>query len=92
MPIMKHKDSWAEERQAPRKLVAASGSAVVSRPVPEVLVVASKVKTYIKDRADMNTSDKVMDLLSDRIRRICDDAIDKAREEGRKTVLERDLE
>ncbi len=57
----------------------------------ETLVVVSKVKDYIRARSEMNTSDAIMMLLSDRIRQICDEAIDKAREEGRKTVLDRDL-
>ncbi len=93
VPIMKHKDSWAEERKAPRRVVAGGNSSSASlRPVAEPLVVVTKVKSYIKDRADMNTSDKIMDILSEKIRRICNDAIDRAREEGRKTVLERDFE
>jgi len=58
----------------------------------EILVVVSKLKNYIKERADMNTSDSVVQLLSDRLRRLCDDAIDKARSEGRKTVMDRDFE
>lgn len=57
----------------------------------EVLVVVSKVKDYIRARSEMNTSDAIMSLLSDRIREICDEAIDSARQEGRRTVLERDL-
>lgn len=93
VPIMKHKDSWAEEKKAPRRVVAgASGVSASSRTTNEPLVVVTKVKSYIKERADMNTSDKIMDILSDKIRQICNDAIDKAREGGRKTVLERDFE
>lgn len=61
-------------------------------PIPrDVLIVASKLKDYIKARADMSTSASVMDILSDSVRRLCDDAIDKARQEGRKTVLDRDF-
>ncbi|OQW50645.1 MAG: hypothetical protein A4S09_00710 [Proteobacteria bacterium SG_bin7] len=70
---------------------AASVSSV-SRPAEDVLVVASKVKSYIKDRADFNTSDKVMEVLTAKLKILCDEAIDKAREEGRKTVLDRDFE
>lgn len=70
-----------------------SGSqASANHPVPkETLIVASKLKNYIKQRADMNTSTNVMDVLSDKVRALCDEAIDKAREEGRKTVLDRDF-
>jgi histone H3/H4 len=57
----------------------------------DVLVVVSKVKDYIKAKADMNTSDSVKDLLSEKVRQLCDDAIDKARSEGRKTVMDRDF-
>ena len=57
----------------------------------EVLVVVSKMKDYIKLRADMNTSDGAKDILSDHIRALCDEAIEKARQEGRKTVLDRDF-
>lgn len=61
-------------------------------PIPrEILVVVSKVKDYIRARSEMNTSDALMALLSDRIRELCDEAIDSARVEGRKTVLDRDL-
>lgn len=92
MPIMRHKDSWAEEKMAPRKLMGpGSSTSSVARPPEDVLVVASKVKSYIKDRADFNCSDKVMDILTAKVKILCDDAIDKAREEGRKTVLDRDF-
>jgi histone H3/H4 len=57
----------------------------------DVLVVVSKVKDYIKAKSDMNTSDSVKELLSEKIRQLCDDAIDKARSEGRKTVMDRDF-
>jgi histone H3/H4 len=57
----------------------------------EVLVVASKVKNYIKDKGDMKTSASVLNALSDRIRSMCDDAIEAARSDGRKTVLDRDF-
>ena len=52
---------------------------------------ASKLKDYIHARSEMNTSASVMEVLSDIVRRACDDAIDQARKEGRKTVLDRDF-
>ena len=52
----------------------------------EVLVVASKLKKYIKDRADMNCAGDVMDALSDLVRIHANDAVDRARADGRKTV------
>lgn len=57
----------------------------------DVLIVASKLKDYIKAKADMNTSAAVMDVLSDWVRIQCDNAIETARREGRKTVLDRDF-
>jgi hypothetical protein len=39
----------------------------------------------------MNTSDNVVDALSDHLRRICDRAIQNAERDGRRTVLDRDL-
>jgi hypothetical protein len=57
----------------------------------EVLVVASKIKNYIKTHGDMKTSAGVLDSLSDRLRAMCDQAIESARSDGRKTVLDRDF-
>ena len=57
----------------------------------EVLVVVSKLKAYIKDRSDMNTSADVMDVLSSKLRKLCDDAIASATRDGRKTVMARDF-
>ena len=57
----------------------------------DVLIVVSKLKKFIKDVADMNTSESVIDLLSDRVRKIALDAIENARKEGRKTVMDRDF-
>ena len=62
-----------------------------NRPEKEILIVASKLKQYIKDRSDMNTAASVMDRLSDLVRDLCDQAIDHARQEGRKTVMDRDF-
>lgn len=57
----------------------------------DVLVVVSKLKAYIRARSGMNTSDGAMSVLSDRLRRICDDAIRNAARAGRKTVMDRDV-
>jgi histone H3/H4 len=57
----------------------------------EVLVVASKLKNYIRTKSGMNTSAAVMGALSNRIRQLCDQAIENARREGRKTVMDRDF-
>ena len=39
----------------------------------------------------MNTSAAVMEALSAKIRGLCDQAIDTAKSEGRKTVMDRDF-
>ncbi len=57
----------------------------------EVIVVASKVKSYIKSQGDMKTSANVLQALSNKIRSPCDEAIETARSDGRKTVLDRDI-
>lgn len=57
----------------------------------EVLVVASKLKAYIKEKGGMNTSAAVLPALSEKIRRLCDQAIEAAKNDGRKTVMDRDF-
>jgi histone H3/H4 len=57
----------------------------------QVLVVASKVKAYIKEKSGMNTSASVMEALSKVIEQACDKAIENAKEEKRKTVMDRDF-
>lgn len=58
----------------------------------DVLVVASKVKKYIKDKAGMNTSASTIDSLSEVVARVCDQAIQNAQADGRKTVKDRDVQ
>ena len=57
----------------------------------EVLIVASRLKEYIRARSGFNTSDRVLSHLSDIVRRVCDEAIRNASREGRTTVLDRDI-
>lgn len=83
---------------APRRVVVPVEPVAPAAPVDlqpadedEVLVVVSKVKKYIRDRSGMNTADSAMPRLSDHIRALCDAAIRAAAQDGRKTVLERDL-
>jgi hypothetical protein len=57
----------------------------------EVLVVVSKLKAYIKAKSGMNTSDGIVPVLSDYLRHVCDQAIENAKADGRKTVLDRDV-
>jgi hypothetical protein len=60
-------------------------------PPNEVLVVASRLKAYVRARSGFNTSDNVLDALSDRLRALADEAIRRARAAGRQTVMDRDV-
>lgn len=123
LPLMNHREAWAEERRAPTREAwareqreqaaeAASPAAPAARaarepqrriaptpaPAPpaaqesrEILVVASKLKAYVRERSGMNTSDAVMEILSDKLRELCRDAIKRAQRDGRRTVMERDF-
>ncbi len=84
------------EQRAPARVfastpTAAPASSPKSQIPKEVLVIASRLKDYIQARADYNTSASVMDVLSEHLRVVCDRAIDNARAEGRKTVMDRDF-
>jgi histone H3/H4 len=57
----------------------------------ETLVVVSKLKNYIREASGMNTSGAVADVLSDIVRNLCNDAIERAKNDGRKTVMDRDF-
>jgi histone H3/H4 len=57
----------------------------------EILVVASKIKAYIRGKSGMNTSSAVMDAVSAKVRAMCDQAIEHAKSDGRKTVMDRDF-
>ena len=58
----------------------------------DTLVITSKVKAYILSKGGLKTSASVMDALSDRVREICDLAIENAKKDGRKTLKDRDIE
>ena len=67
-------------------------AAAASNEIPhEILVVTSKLKHYIKEKSAMNTAGSVPEVVSDRIRSLCDQAMDNARRDGRKTVMDRDF-
>jgi len=105
VPIFRHKDPWAEERLSPKvmptndvapqridsaRLVGGTPKTDTNTP-KDVLVVASKLKDYIDAKSGMNTSGTVLPRLSDIIRIECDKAIERARNDGRKTVMDRDF-
>lgn len=57
----------------------------------DVLVVVSKLKAYVRAVSGFNTSDRVALVLSDRLRRLCDESIRSAKRAGRETLLDRDV-
>ncbi|MCB0321288.1 MAG: hypothetical protein KDD60_10200, partial [Bdellovibrionales bacterium] len=57
----------------------------------EILVVVSKLKNYIKARAGMNCSGNVPEKLTAIVQQLCDEAIEAAKKDGRKTVMDRDF-
>lgn len=57
----------------------------------DVLVVASKVKKYIKEKSECNTSASTMEALTDLIQKILDKSIENAKADRRKTVMDKDL-
>ncbi|MBW2286642.1 MAG: hypothetical protein JRG80_14700 [Deltaproteobacteria bacterium] len=75
-----------------RRIVPASAASFTDEVPPrEILIVASRLKEYIRAKSGFNTSDGVLAPLSDAVRRICDEAIANAARLERKTVLERDI-
>lgn len=65
--------------------------AAAETPSKEVLVVVSKLKDYIRTASGMNTSGSVATALSSIVRNLCDKAIESAKNDGRKTVMDRDF-
>ena len=78
-----------------------TGSRRIVREVPasspdsdvpeEILIIASRLKDYVRARSGFNMSDRVLAPLSAIVRRICDTAIANATRDERKTVLDRDI-
>ena len=58
----------------------------------DVLVVVSKLKKYIKDTSGMNTAGNVAPRISQAVKQLCAQAIERARSDGRKTVMDRDFD
>lgn len=80
--------AMTDEADKRRRVVGSSPTEALPQ---DVLVVVSKLKAYVKARSGMNTSDAVADVLSAKIRKLCDAAIEVAQADGRKTVLDRDF-
>lgn len=107
LPGANHREAWAVEKRAPttpaadgepaprapeRRLVRPAPATPAPEKVPrEVLIIASRLKDYVRARVGYNTSDRVLEPLSDVVRRVMDQAIDNARRDGRMTVMDRDI-
>jgi histone H3/H4 len=57
----------------------------------DVLIVVSKLKNYVREQSGMNTAANVAPKLSDLVRELCNQAIERARSDGRKTLMDRDF-
>ena len=57
----------------------------------DILVVASKVKKYIKEKSQLSTAANTLEVLSNIVKSVCDKAIENAKADGRKTVMDRDI-
>lgn len=67
-------------------------SSPISGSIPhDILVVVSKTKDYVRAKHSLNTSQDVMEVLSDRLRAILDEASKRALQDGRKTLMDRDF-
>lgn len=77
--------------EAPRRRVGRGGGAAPAMPKQDILIVASRLKDFVKDQAEMNTSADVLEVLSDHVRLLALEAIEAAREDGRRTVKARDF-
>ncbi len=57
----------------------------------ETLVVVSKLKKHIRATAGMSTAANVAPALSKIVRQLCEQAIERAKADKRKTVMDRDF-
>jgi histone H3/H4 len=87
------RDALAHAQKLGRKTVMGKdfNLYVENANIEEALVVASKVKKLIKDEAALSTSAQAIDQLTNRVQTICLKAIENARADKRKTVMDRDF-
>ena len=82
----------AGKREAPVSAQQAPpGERTADKMEDEILIVVSKMKDYIRWKSGYNTSDRVGGPLSAIVRKACDEAIEAAERDERKTVLDRDV-
>jgi len=87
-------DKGASDRPAAsrRRVVTTKAEEVPPGAPEDVLVIASRLKHYIRTVHGLSTSDAVLDLLSGHLRRLCNRAAEQAKQAERKTVLDRDFD
>ena len=87
------RDAMAHTQKLGRKTVMGKdfNLYVEKSDIQEALVVASKVKKLIKDEAGLSTSSQAIDQLTVRVQTICLKAIENAKADKRKTVMDRDF-
>jgi hypothetical protein len=84
----------AEWESAPKVRIVSTNkesSPQVGNLPEDILVVVSKLKSYVKARGDLSTSADVSEALSTIIRNECDKAIENAKRDGRKTLMGKDF-
>ncbi len=83
----------AEKRSTPAASPGGGGGGASSQSAlpQEVLIVASRLKEYVRASSGYKTSERVLGPLSDIVREIAEEAIRNARADGRMTVLDRDV-
>lgn len=99
LPTERHREAWAIEERAPKVPDPPEGTPRPRKPragtpggsAAEILVVASRLKSYVRKVSGYNTSDGVLPILSTALRKICDEAIENARRAERQTVMDRDV-
>ncbi len=87
------RDAMAHAKKLGRKTVMGKdfNLYVENSDVSEALVVASKVKKMIKEEAGLSTSAQAIDQLTVRVQAGCLKAIENAKADKRKTVMDRDF-
>lgn len=86
------RDASPPAPRKPRRILAETRPAAGSGDVPqEVLIIASRLKDYVRAISGFNTSDRALEPLSEIVREAAGEAVRNARAEGRKTVLDRDV-
>ncbi|MDX9724661.1 MAG: hypothetical protein RBU37_28185 [Myxococcota bacterium] len=107
MPQERHREAWAIEKRSPSReeveqtsvkqasaaQAEASALASAADAPKEILVVASRYQGYLGERlgAECRVERSLLHRLSEALRELCDDGIVKARADGRKTLMARDL-